>query len=159
MAERIHYDVPPARSEPDAREALDTLLASLHQHGFLRLANDVVCANSEIAQILVAGLNRPGAQAALQNISLLFMALSQVPPERFNQLLLALAAGANAPDRQAQQPQHAAPGIRGALRWLKDEQFWQGIAPLLAGLRAFTAALDEPADKPITRYSGKPTHG
>ena len=37
MAERMQYDVPPTRTEPTAKESLDTLLESLHQHGFLRL--------------------------------------------------------------------------------------------------------------------------
>lgn len=58
MAERMNYEVPPTRTEPDAGEALNTLLENLHKHGFLRLANDLVCANTEIAKVVVSGRDR-----------------------------------------------------------------------------------------------------
>lgn len=90
MAEPLHYQPTPTRTESSAQEALNELLENLHQHGFLRLANDMVKANNDIGKIVAAGLNRPGTQNAVQNLSLLFMTLSTVPPERFNHLLLAL---------------------------------------------------------------------
>lgn len=159
MAERMKYEVPPARTEPDAGEALNTLLENLHKHGFLRLANDLVCANTDIAKILVSGLNRPASQSAIQNISLLLMALSRIPPERFNQLLMALTDGLNAVSEATQDKQNkGAPGITGIIRLLRDDEFWQGISPLLSGLRAFSTAMEKSPDKPITRYSGKKSH-
>jgi len=48
MAERMKYQVPPTRTEPTAREAMDELIENLHQHGFLRLANDLVKSNNEV---------------------------------------------------------------------------------------------------------------
>ncbi len=82
MAEPLKYDVPPTRTEPTANEALATLLESLHQHGFLRLATDIVNANTQIAGVLVDGLNQPGALNAMQNLSLVFKALATISPER-----------------------------------------------------------------------------
>ncbi|WP_428943699.1 DUF1641 domain-containing protein [Pantoea sp. FN060301] len=159
MAERMNYEVPPTRTEPNAGEALNTLLENLHKHGFIRLANDLVCANTDIAKVLVSGLNRPGSQAAIQNISLLMMALSRMPPERFNQLLMALTDGVNALSQATQDEQkQRAPGITGIIRLLRDDEFWQGISPLLSGLRAFSTSMEKSPDKPISRYSGKESH-
>ncbi len=71
MAEPLHYQPTATRTEPSAQEALNELLENLHQHGFLRLANDMVQANNDIGKIVAAGLNRPGTQNAVQNLSLL----------------------------------------------------------------------------------------
>ena len=158
MAEKMRYDVPPTQTEPDANEALGTLLENLHKHGFLRLANDLVCANTQIAKVLVDGLSQPGSQTTVQNILLLLMALSRVPPERFNQLLMALTDGANALSEASQDKQQGkAPGIRGAIKILQDDKLWEAISPLLAGVKSFSAGMAQEADKPITRYSGKKT--
>ncbi|MEM6049921.1 DUF1641 domain-containing protein [Erwinia sp. P7711] len=159
MAERMKYEVPPTRTEPNARESLDKLIENLHQHGFLRLANDIVCANTDIAKVLVEGVNRPGSLTAIQNISLLLMALSRVPPERFNQLLMAITDAANALSQESGNVEkQGAPGIKGVIRLLRDDEVWQGISPLLKGFRAFAASMEKPPEKPITRYSGKKSH-
>lgn len=159
MAERLTYTVPPVRTEATAQEALNELIENLHEHGFLRLANDAVKANSDIGKILVSGLNRPGTQSAIQNLSLLMMTLSTIPPERLNHLLLALRAGAMAlkPASDNTQQEQAAPGVRGVLHLLNDEKLWQSLRPLFAALEAFSAALQQDEVKPITRYSGKST--
>lgn len=159
MAEPLDYQPTPARTEPTAQEALNELLENLHQHGFLRLANDVVKANNDIGKILAAGLNRPGTQNAAQNVSLLFMTLSTIPPECFNHLLLALrdALLAMKPASDAAQQEKAAPGVSGILKLLNDESLWQGIRPLLAALETFSREMQSEEEKPITRYSGKPS--
>lgn len=159
MAEPLHYQPTLTRTEPSAQEALNELLENLHQHGFLRLANDMVKANNDIGKIVAAGLNRPGTQNAVQNLSLLFMTLSTVPPERFNHLLLALrdALLAMKPASDTAQQEKSAPGVSGVLKLLNDEALWQGIRPLLAALETFARAMQGDEDKPITRYSGKPS--
>ncbi|MDI6958479.1 DUF1641 domain-containing protein [Pantoea sp. Pa-EAmG] len=159
MAEPLHYQPTPTRTEPSAQEALNELLENLHQHGFLRLANDMVKANNDIGKIVAAGLNRPGTQNAVQNLSLLFMTLSTVPPERFNHLLLALrdALLAMKPASGTAQQEKSAPGVSGVLKLLNDEALWQGIRPLLAALETFARAMQGDEEKPITRYSGKPS--
>lgn len=161
MAERLSYTVPPTRTEKTAQEAMDELVENLHEHGFLRLANDAIKANNDIGKILVSGLNRPGTQSAIQNLSLLMMTLSTIPPERLNHILLALrdAAMAMKPASDAtQQGANAAPGIRGVLHLLNDEKLWQGLRPLFAALEAFSAGMQREEEKPITRYSGKPSN-
>lgn len=159
MAEPLHYQPTLTRTEPSAQEALNELLENLHQHGFLRLANDMVKANNDIGKIVAAGLNRPGTQNAVQNLSLLFMTLSTVPPERFNHLLLALrdALLAMKPASDTAQQEKSAPGVSGVLKLLNDEALWQGIRPLLAALETFARAMQGDEEKPITRYSGKPS--
>ena len=159
MAERMKYQVTPTRTEPTAREEMDDLLENLHQHGFLRLANDRVKSNSEVGKILVSGLNQPGTQNARQNLSLLMMTLGSVPPERFNHLLLAVrdAAMAVKPARDEARQNKAAPGIRGIIRLLNDEDLWRGLRPIFAALEVFSQQIDREEQKPITRFSGKPT--
>jgi len=159
MAEPLEYQPTPTPTEPSAHEALNTLLESLHQHGFLRLANDVVKANNDIGKIIAAGLNRPGSQHAAQNLSLLFMMLSTIPPARFNHILLAMreALMAIKPASEAAQQQKTAPGLSGIMKLLNDESLWQAVRPLLAGLETFAQEMQRDEEKPITRYSGKPT--
>jgi len=157
MAERIKFQVPPTPIESTAREAMDELIENLHQHGFLRLANDLVKSNSEVGKILVSGLNQPGTQNALQNLSLLMMTLGSVPPERFNHLLLAVrdAAMAVRPAQEQERQEKAAPGIRGIIRLLRDEELWRGLRPIFAALKVFSQQTDQEEQKPITRFSGK----
>ena len=149
MAERMNYDVPPTRTEHTATEALGSLLENLHQHGFLRLANDVVMANTQIAKVLVDGLNQPGAQAGIQNLSLLLVALSKIPPEHFNHLLIALTRAAQAMTHEQTED------VTGALKMLGDDRLWQQAAPFFSAIKAFAEALQEKPERPVTRYSGK----
>ncbi|WP_447867662.1 DUF1641 domain-containing protein [Rahnella bonaserana] len=168
MAERQEYQVPPARTHTTAQEMLHTLTESLHEHGFLRLMNDVVRANTDIASILVAGLNQPGTQNATQNLSLLFITLSKIPPEHFNHLLLALKSGvmavrqnermSHSNEEQKQKQEEAAPGVLGVMKLLNDEALWRGLMPIINGLKAFGEKLQKEEQKPVTRNTGKETH-
>ncbi|WP_194208284.1 DUF1641 domain-containing protein [Superficieibacter sp. 1612_C1] len=157
MAERMNYEVPPAQTQPSAGDALSDLLENLHHHGFLRLANDMVKANTQIAKIVVDGLNQPGTQTGVQNLSLLLVALSKIPPEQFNHLLMALTRGVQAMTEKHDAPEKksAAPGVTGFIKMLGDEDTWQKAAPFFNAVQAFSSALQEEPDKPITRYSGK----
>ncbi|QGY32475.1 DUF1641 domain-containing protein [Pantoea cypripedii] len=159
MAERLEYQVPPTRTEATAQEALDELIENLHQHGFLRLANDAVKANSDIGKILVAGLNRPATQNAIQNFSLLLMAIGTIPPERFNHILLALREAAMALKPASDDAeQSAAPGVRGVLKLLNDDALWQSLRPFFAAVETFSEQMRQDEQPPVTRYSGKSTH-
>ncbi len=40
----------------------------------------------------------------------------------------------------------SAPGIRGIIRLLKDEELWRGIKPALAGVRAFGREMKQPSE-------------
>jgi|SRR5690606_571382 len=159
MAKPINYEVKPTPIGPDAHEELDTLLQSLHERGVLRFANDLVCAQTDIAKVVVDGLGKQGTLNAIQNLSILGMALSRIPPEDFYKVVFGLKdavtefstkAGSEGQDKEA-------PGVAGAWRMLKDDQLWASLSPLLAGLRAFSERMGEEPEKPITRFTGKPT--
>lgn len=164
MAKPIQYEVRPARAGPTAREELDRLLETCHRHGLLRLANDLVAANTDIAKIIVAGLEKPGTLNAIQNLSVLLMALSCVPPAEFYRLVFALADGAarlaaHSRDGQAAHPaedgEHP-PGLWGTYRLLRDEQLWRALAPIIEGLKGFAEGLEKPVSNPISDFCGKP---
>src|SRR5690606_6273196 len=74
MAKPIDYEVKPTPTDPTAREELDTLLQSLHERGVLRFANDLVCAQTDIAKVVVDGLGKQETLNAIQNLSILGMA-------------------------------------------------------------------------------------
>ncbi len=158
MAERMNYEVPPTKTAPDAQDALQELLHSLNHHGFLRLANDVVSANTQIAKVLVDGLNKPGSQNAMQNLASLMMALGDMPPGQFHKTVFAVKSAINAVNLHAEAQQHheVAPGVSGTWKLLHDEDLWHAVMPLVAGLKAFASAMEQPTpDKPISAYTGK----
>lgn len=155
MAERIQYDPKPAKIGPDAHEELDRLLNTLHEQGVLRFANDLVGAQSKVTEVLVSGLGKPGTLNAIQNLSILGMALSRVHPNDFYKVVFAATDSLNALAATA-SPETEAPGVRGTYRMLRDEQLWQGVMPLLEALKVFAAGLERDVDKPITSFTGKP---
>lgn len=132
---------------------------TLHQRGILRLANYLVGAQDKLAKVLVDGINQPGPLNVLQNVSILAMAVSRIPPSQFYKVVF---AGKDALDQIARSraqtaAQGEAPGLRGAYRLLQDEAVWNAITPVLDGLKAFAAGLDKQVDKPISAFSGKPS--
>jgi len=173
MARPIQYEVRAARPETTAREELDRLLETCHRHGLLRLANDLVAANTDVARIVVGGLQKPGTLNAIQNLSVLLMALSCIPPAEFYRLVFAAADGAarlaacshdgRAPrdprgtDAASQHDEHGehSPGLLGIYRLLRDEQLWRALTPIIEGLKGFAEGLEKPVSNPISDFSGK----
>lgn len=164
MAKPIQYQVKPARTTPTAREELDRLLETCHRHGLLRFANDLVAANTDVAQVIVGGLHQPGTLNAIQNLAVLLMALSCIPPAEFYRLVFAFADGAgrlaaHSRDGHAGQPdadEERPPGLTGLYRLLHDEQLWRALVPLIEGLKGFADGLEKPVSNPIADFSGKP---
>lgn len=160
MAERINQDFPPPKIGPDAQEELDRLLQSMHEHGVLRFANDLVVANPQIAKVLVNGLSKEGSLNAIQNLSALTMALSTIPPNQFYKVVFALRDAFGEISEHHQQGEDSrSPGLSGAYHLLKDEELWQAVTPLIKGLKVFGAGLNKEIDKPISDFAGKPTEG
>ncbi|RKQ97185.1 uncharacterized protein YjgD (DUF1641 family) [Kushneria sinocarnis] len=158
MAEPIEHQVTPPKIGPDAHEELEKLLQTLHEHGVLRFANDIVGANQSVAKVLVDGLNKEGSLNAMQNLSALMMALSTIPPERFYKVVFSLRDAMNAAGEQREKTDDdEAPGFTGAYRLLHDDELWQAITPLLEALKAFGRGMDREVDKPITDFTGKPS--
>lgn len=157
MAKAIEYQPEPAKIGPDAHEELERLLQTLHKHGVLRLANDLVGANNEVAEVLVKGLQREGTLNAIQNISVMLLALSSLPPERVYKLAFGLRDMAAALSERHEGEEQKAPGVHGAWKMLQDEDLWRALSPMLNGLKAFARRMDEPVDKPISSFTGKPS--
>ncbi|GAL59488.1 hypothetical protein EV102420_18_00660 [Pseudescherichia vulneris NBRC 102420] len=160
MAKAIDYQVEPPVIGPTAEEELQRLLQTLHEHGVLRLANDMVASNNDWLKVIVDGLSRKGSLNVIQNISVLLMALSTIPPERMYKLAFGLRDFMAELSREEEQPQSengSAPGARGAWKMLHDDELWHSLMPLLNGMKAFSRRMEEKVDKPISSFSGKPS--
>lgn len=157
MAKPIDYAVEPPKIGPDAHEELERLLQTLHEHGFLRLANDLAAANTQVAEVIVRGLSREGSLNVIQNLSVLAMALSTFPPGQFYKLVFGIRdmLAVISLGRQETEPEQEPPGVRGLYRMLNDDAFWQAITPIIEGMKAFTHRMEEEVDKPISAFSGK----
>lgn len=159
MAKSIEYQVEPPKIGPTAEEELQRLLQTLHEHGVLRLANDLVASNNEWMQVIVSGLSRKGSLNTIQNISVLLLALSTIPPERMYKLAFGLRDFMAKLSREEQEESagNSAPGARGAWKMLHDDELWQSLTPILNGMKAFSRRMEEEVDKPISSFSGKPS--
>ncbi len=156
MAPRINFDVKPTKIGPNAHEELERLLQTLHQHGVLRLANDVVAANVPLAMVLVKALSKPGTVDAIENLSILLMALSRITPPRFYKLVFALRDAVDGLcANTGEEEDGEAPGISGAYRMLHDEELWHALKPLITGLKIFAERLGEEAERPVSAFTGK----
>lgn len=157
MAKSIEYQPEPAKIGPDAHDELERLLETLHQHGVLRLVNDLVAANNEVAQVLVKGLQREGTLNVIQNVSVIVLALSSLPPDRVYKLAFGLRDMVDALSQPEQTREQKAPGVQGVWKMLQDDDLWRSLQPVLNGLKAFSRRMEEQVDKPISSYTGKPS--
>ena len=153
MARPIDHVVRAPQIEPDAHEELERLLETCHRHGVLRLANDLVAANTGVAKVLVDELSKPAAMNAIQNLAILGMALARVPPNDFARVALATVDGLTA--LRPASDGHAAPGVSGVYHALHDDALWQRLAPLLNAIGAVLQGLERPIESPIAAFSGK----
>ncbi|HBS80658.1 MAG: hypothetical protein CMK99_00635 [Pseudomonas sp.] len=158
MAQRLNYDVKPTPTEPTAREELDTLLETLHQGGILRFANDLAGSQQQLLKVLVDGMSKEGSLNAMQNLSILGMALSRIEPAQFYKTVFAFQSAFAAVGRYQPDDKHdEAPGVTGAYKMLYDDELWAALMPIIEGLKTFASGLDKEAEKPITAFSGKKT--
>lgn len=138
MAEAIHYEVPPPHEASTARQELDRLVENLHEQGILRFLNDFLSASPEVSQILMKGLNTEESRNTVQNLLLIAIALGRIPPERFAVLTKAATEGPNKMEKAAGDGKaQDAPGLTGFYRLLYDRDLWQGLGPIIAGVRVF----------------------
>ncbi|RXE47037.1 DUF1641 domain-containing protein [Chromohalobacter israelensis] len=158
MAERIDYTPPPKGSlNPSANEEWERLLEGLHEHGFLRFANDLVRSNTQLAQILTNALSREGSMNAIQNLSTLLITLSSIPPGQFHKTAFAARDAFTVMEASVRNEHEndKAPGISGAFHLLKDEDLWHALTPILEGLKAFTNSLDRDVERPAADRTDK----
>lgn len=153
MAEPLHY-TPSRRPPPDpAREELDHFLQLLHERGVLRFANDALETAPEWLEMVAQGLNRSESLNALQNLSLVLLALGRMSPDRLDVILRAAASGMEA--AEADQRRQPPPGVTGLFRLLHDRDLWEGLGPLLEGLTRLGQALGEEPESPAARRAGE----
>ncbi|MBS7456979.1 DUF1641 domain-containing protein [Coralloluteibacterium stylophorae] len=159
MAEPLNYTPRPPQIGPTAQEELDRLVETLHAHGVLRFANDLVASNTRIAEVLANGLNMPGSRRAIQNAATVFMALSQIEPRDCYRVSMALKDGLQALAREAPaaDEESGAPGVKGVYRMLHDEDLWRAVTPFVDALKAFAHGMEREVDKPISDFTGKPS--
>ncbi|CAI8697874.1 hypothetical protein C5615_18195 [Burkholderia cepacia] len=156
MTERQPPDITPPHAEPSAHDALEHLLGSLHRHGFLHFANEVVSANARLADTFVDAFDKPGMQSGMQNLAALLMALSRIPPEQFAKAVFAAADALHHVSAwQPAQHEHVAPGVRGAYRLLHDDALWDALTPLLEGLKVFAQGLARDPEQAVTAFGEK----
>ncbi|HET7611158.1 MAG TPA: DUF1641 domain-containing protein [Rhodanobacteraceae bacterium] len=158
MAEPIQYTPKPPKIGPDAHDELERLLQTMHEHGVLRFANDLVAANTQWTQIIVEGLSKEGSRRTVQNLSVLLMVLSRIEPGDFYKMVFALRDSLEYLARcEPGNDQPQAPGLKGTYRMLKDDALWRGLTPLLGALKTFGKGLEREVEKPISAFTGKPT--
>ncbi|HBT32202.1 MAG TPA: hypothetical protein DEB15_04900 [Pusillimonas sp.] len=158
MAERIDYKVQPTPLGPDAHQELERLLQSLHEQGILRFANDLVRSQTQLAQVLVDGIGKEGTLNAIQNLSILGMALSRIAPEEFYKVVFGLKDAVLELNKHT--PPHDgvdAPGVTGAYKMLNDDKLWASLKPIIESIKVFSKRMEEEADKPVTKHTGKST--
>lgn len=156
MAKRILYEVPKPPEPDTAREELDQLLENLSKAGVLRFANDLLQASPEVSQILLRGLNTEESRNAVQNLSLLLIALGRLPPERMGTITRAFTEGMNSMEKAAGAEEgEKAPGFFGFYRLLHDEELWAGLKPMLAGIKGFSDRIHEPPEKPAAKRAAE----
>ncbi|WP_304639461.1 DUF1641 domain-containing protein [Pseudomonas sp.] len=157
MAKAIKFETP-ANPRPDpARKELDDLLQNLHETGVLRLSNDILRSLPELAVILLRGMNSEKSTNAMQNLSLLLNGLGSIPPERFQVVMRAATEALESMEQQAKPEGEASqPGFRAAYRLLRDEELWQGMGPIIAGIKGFSRRIHEaPAQPAAKRHDGE----
>ncbi len=156
MAKAINYETPPNPRPDPAKKELDDLLQNLHESGVLRLSNDILRSLPELAVILLRGMNGEKTTNAIQNLSLLLNGIGSIPPERFQVVMHAVTEALESMEKQAQPGDEQHPGLRAAYRVLKDEELWQGMGPIIAGIKGFSRRIHEPAVQPAAkRYDGE----
>ncbi|MDV6319401.1 DUF1641 domain-containing protein [Chromohalobacter sp. HP20-39] len=158
MAERIDYTPPPNEDlEPSAQQELERLLQGLHEHGFLRFADDLVRSNTQLAQNLTDALSREGSLNAIQNLSTLLIAISSIPPGQFHKTVYAARDAFIAMEKEAHddKKRQQTSGVSGVFRLLKDDELWQAMSPMVSGLKTFTERLDREVERPVSDRTGK----
>lgn len=153
MAEQIHFRPEQAkRFRPETESELEKLegrvaeinglLDQLYESGLMRWMKDFVGAMPQISQIALDGINTPQGQAGMRNLLLISQQLGKVDPDRLEKALGAANAGLDKARDTAQGTHESAynpPGITGVFKLLHDKELWSALAPVLEGVKAYSA--------------------
>lgn len=98
MAERLEFEVPPARF-PGAREELDALIETLHRTGALRLANDFIGRMDAVADVALNEAGADGGKNSLGAVLFLARVVAKVPAEDWVRLAEGLGGARRRPGK------------------------------------------------------------
>lgn len=162
MAEQIHFS-PGSENQRLYGESADELakfeerivevnqlLDQVYATGLMRWLKDFVGAMPQISQIALDGINTPQGQAGMRNLLLLSQQLGRIDPEQLEQALAAANTGL-VRARETAQGQHESaydpPGVTGVFKLLHDKELWGVLAPVLEGVKAYSAEQKTATDK------------
>lgn len=145
MAEPITYQVP--REDPATRQReqayaeLDRLVLLLHEHQVLRLACDSTAGLADLGRLLTSELDTEEGKQGLENLYVLMRVLGRIPPHKFERVAEAAEQGLEQLEQTTTASRKYPPGVKGAVKLLRDRQLWQALGPALEGLKTFAARL------------------
>ncbi|MES1923838.1 hypothetical protein [Salinisphaera sp. T31B1] len=173
MAEQIHYRPPQAKGlrgeTQDELERLEGrlgeingLLDELYASGIIRWLKDFAGAFPQISSIAVEGMNTPQGKAGLRNLLVVGQQLGRIDPDRLERAFDSANAGLDKARETAEGRHDSAynpPGVTGVFKLLHDKELWSALAPVIEGVKAYSADQkaaaerdDTPADD--TKQSG-----
>ncbi len=149
MAKPLKYDVP----KPDwtvtktADDEMREFVELLHQRGVLRLANTLLGSLPKVSSLVMEGLYNRSGSNAVQNISALVQLVANMPPEQFRRICLGITEGLQAAQQtRPNERDMEAPGLKGAVKLLHNDELWRDLAPLIKAARSFSEAMQQSTD-------------
>ncbi|MDA3919353.1 MAG: hypothetical protein PF501_01525 [Salinisphaera sp.] len=153
MAEQIHFRPEQAkRFRPETQDELEQLegriaeinglLDQVYESGLMRWIKDFVGAMPQVSQIALDGINTPQGQAGMRNLLVVAQQLGKIDPDRLEQAFAAANTGvdkARATAEGRHNSNYNPPGVTGVFKLLHDKELWSALAPVLEGVKAYSA--------------------
>ncbi|GAB3671727.1 DUF1641 domain-containing protein [Salinisphaera aquimarina] len=158
MAEQIHYRPAEARQFRPETEAeiehlqgrlaeVNALLDELHDSGILRWLKDFAGAFPQISSIAVDGMNTAEGHAGMRNLLVVAKQLGKIDPDQLERTFEAANKGmTTAGEGATEDTPYNPPGVTGVFKLLHDKELWATLSPVIAGVKAFSAARKDSAD-------------
>jgi len=152
MAEQIQYRPAEARQFRGETEReferlegrlaeINGLLDELYASGIIRWLRDFAGAMPQVSTILAESMNTEQGHAGMRNLALIAQQLGHIDPDRLQRTLAAAEAGVEkAGQPAAQDNAYNPPGVTGVFKLLHDKELWETLAPVIDGVKAFSAA-------------------
>ena len=161
MAQQIHYRPEQAkRIRPETQDELEKfegriaeingLLDQLYDTGLMRWMKDFVGALPDVSMIALQSVNTPQGQAGMRNLLVLAKQLGKIDPDQLERMFNAVDAGVDRAGQTAEgkhESSYNPPGITGVFKLLRDEDLWRTLAPVIEGVKAFSAESERQADE------------
>ena len=153
MAQQIHYRPEQAkRPHPETQDEMEKfegriaeingLLDQLYESGLMRWVKDFVGAMPDVSMIALESMNTPQGQAGMRNLLVLAKQLGRIDPDQLERTFDAVNKGMDRAGDTADGKHDSSynpPGITGVFKLLRDEDLWHTLAPVIEGVKAFSA--------------------